>query len=259
MASPFRVLVGVKRVVDFAVKVRVNAAKTGVELNNVKMSMNPFCEIAVEEATRLKEKGIATEVIAVSVGPKTCQETLRTALAMGADSGVHVETDLRTDQDLQPLAVSKVFAALAKRFDPRLILFGKQSIDSDNGVTAQMLAGLLGWPAATFASKIAISEDKKSATVTREVDGGLQTVRFNLPALVSADLRLNEPRFATLPNIMKARKKQLEVIPITSLGIDFKPHIAVVSVRDPPQRKSGVKIDGVPALVDILKAKGFLK
>ncbi len=177
---------------------------------------------------------------------------------MGADTGVHVETDLRPDQDLQPLAVSKVFAALAKKFDPSLILLGKQSIDSDNGQTAQMLSALLNWPLATQASKITFSDDKKTATVLREVDSGLQTVKFPVPGVVSTDLRLNEPRFATLPNIMKARKKALEIIPIASLGVDAQPHMKIVSVKEPPQRKAGVKVESVQALADILKAKGFI-
>jgi len=253
-----RVLVGIKRVVDYAVKVRVRSDKTAIEIANVKMSMNPFCEIAVEEATRLKEKGIVKEIIAVSIGPKQCQETLRTALAMGADKGIHVETDsnLRTDQDIQPLCVSKILAKIVNKVQPNFVILGKQSIDSDNNQTAQMLAGILDWPQATFASKIVI--DQKSSTITREIDSGLQTITCSLPAVISTDLRLNEPRFATLPNIMKARQKPIEIIPIASLGIDTKPRLKVISVTEPPVRKSGVKIEGVTQLVDILKSKGFI-
>jgi len=248
--------VAVKRVVDYAVKVRVRSDKTAIEISNVKMSMNPFCEIAVEEATRLKEKGIVKEIVAVSIGPKQCQETLRTALAMGADKGIHIETDARTDQDVQPLCVSHILAKIVNKIQPNMFILGKQSIDSDNNQTAQMLAGILNWPQATFASKLAV--ESKAITVTREVDSGLQTITCSLPAVVSTDLRLNEPRFATLPNIMKARQKPIETIPIATLGVDTKPRLKVLSVTEPPVRKSGVKIDGVPALVDILKSRGFI-
>jgi electron transfer flavoprotein beta subunit len=248
-----RVLVGVKRVIDYAVKVRVMPDKMGVDLANVKMSMNPFCEIAVEEAVRLKEAGVVEEVVAVSVGPKQAQETLRTALAMGADRGIHLTTDMRTDSELQPLAVAKALAHVAKEEEPKLVLVGKQSIDDDANQTGQMLAALLEWPQATFASKITITDAKDSADVTREIDGGSETINVSLPAVVTADLRLNEPRYATLPNIMKARKKKIDTVELASIGIDAEPRIKIISVEDPPTRSAGVVVDSVDDLVTKLK------
>jgi len=257
-----RVLVAVKRVIDFAVKVRVKADKSAVETTNVKMSMNPFCEIAVEEAVRLKEKKIATEIVAVSIGPKQCAETLRIALALGCDRAIHVESDLRTDQDLQPLAVSKALAHVVGTVKPTLVFMGKQAIDSDNSQTPAMLAGLLNWPLATQASKIVLNDAKTVATVTREVDAGLQTLELPLPAVISADLRLNEPRFASLPNIMAAKKKPLETLKLDAVGLSAdaaKPRLQVLAVTDPPVRKAGVKVADVAQLVSILKEKGFSK
>mmetsp|Transcript_6848 Transcript_6848/g.7873 ORF Transcript_6848/g.7873 Transcript_6848/m.7873 type:complete len:254 (-) Transcript_6848:2933-3694(-) len=246
-----RLVVGVKRVIDYAVKVRVAADKTGVELKNVKMSMNPFCEIAVEEAVRLKEKGVVSEIVAVSVGPKQAQETIRTALAMGADRGIHVQTDMRTDQDLQPLAVSKILKHVVEQESPDLVVLGKQAIDDDANQTGQMLAGLLDWPQATFASEVNIED--KSLKVSREIDGGLQTLAMTLPAVITADLRLNEPRYATLPNIMKAKKKKIDTIKADDLGIDLAPRLKVVKVEDPPVRSAGIMVDDVDTLVDKLK------
>mmetsp|Transcript_16835 Transcript_16835/g.23573 ORF Transcript_16835/g.23573 Transcript_16835/m.23573 type:complete len:253 (+) Transcript_16835:148-906(+) len=251
-----RILVGVKRVVDYAVKVRVRADKTAVELKNTKMSMNPFCEIAVEEAVRLKEKKVASEIVAVSIGPKEAQETLRTALAMGADKAIHVTTDMRPDQELQPLAAAKVLKEMTQKEEADLVILGKQSIDSDAGQVGQMVAGLLDWPQATYASEI-IVEDKK-LTVTREVDGGLSTIETTLPAVVTCDLRLNEPRYATLPNIMKARKKPLESIKLEDLGIDTTPRLKVLSVEEPPPREAGVRVGSVEELVAMLKEKKIL-
>jgi len=248
-----RVFVGVKRVVDYAAKIRVRPDKTGVDLANVKMSMNPFCEIAVEEAIRLKEKNVATEVVAVSVGPKGAQETLRTALAMGADSAIHIVTEVRTDQELLPLAVAKLFKFVTDKEKPDLWILGKQSIDGDSNQTGQMLAGLLGWPQATFAAKVDVAEDKKSLTVTREIDGGSQVVSVKLPAVVTADLRLNTPRYASLPNIMKAKKKKIEEIAVSATGVDISSKLKVVEVSDPPSRKAGVKVDSVDTLVKKLK------
>mmetsp|Transcript_28578 Transcript_28578/g.53569 ORF Transcript_28578/g.53569 Transcript_28578/m.53569 type:complete len:253 (-) Transcript_28578:338-1096(-) len=246
-----RILVGVKRVVDYAVKVRVRADKAAVELKNTKMSMNPFCEIAMEEAVRLKEKKIAKEVIAVSIGPKEAQETLRTALAVGADKAIHVVTDMRIDQDLQPLATAKILGEVAKKSEADLVVLGKQSIDDDCGQTGQMLAGLLGWPQATYASVVEPKDGKVS--VTREVDGGLSTIEIDLPAVVTCDLRLNEPRYAKLPNIMKARKKPLESMNVEDLGVDITPRLKVLSVEEPPPRKAGVKVESVEELVSKLK------
>ena len=246
-----RVLVGVKRVVDYAVKIRIQPDKAAVELNNIKMSMNPFCEIAVEEAIRLKEKKVATEVVAVSIGPKQSTDVLRTALAMGADRGIHIETDMRTDQEMQPLAVAKLLKEVVEKETPDLVLLGKQSIDGDANQTGQMLAGLMKWPQATFASEVEIDGDKLN--VTREIDGGLQTISTGIPAVVTADLRLNEPRYATLPNIMKAKKKPIENIAADSLGVDLAPRIEVVEVSDPPERAAGIKVDDVDSLVDKLK------
>jgi electron transfer flavoprotein beta subunit len=242
-----KILVPVKRVVDYNIRVRVKADGSGVDLANVKMSMNPFDEIAVEEAMRLKEAGVATEVIAVSCGVVACQETLRTAMAIGADRSVLVETDI----ELQPLAVAKLLAAVAKKEAPQLIILGKQAIDDDANQTGQMLAALLGWPQATFASKVAIGDGK--ATVTREVDGGLETLEISLPAVVTTDLRLNEPRYATLPNIMKAKKKPMEIVKPAELGVDVAPRLTTVSVAEPPRRSAGIKVANVAALIDKLR------
>jgi electron transfer flavoprotein beta subunit len=246
-----RVLVGVKRVIDYAVKVNVKPDKTGVALQNVKMSMNPFCEIAVEEAVRLKESKVATEIIAVSVGEKKAQETIRTALAMGIDRGIHVETDLRTDQELHPLAVAKLLKAIVEKEKPDLVIVGKQSIDGDSNCTGQMLSYLMGWPQATYASKISVDGD--TLNCQREIDGGLQNVTMSLPAVVTADLRLNEPRYATLPNIMKAKKKPIDTMTADELGVDLSSNLKVVSVEDPPTRAAGITVDDVDALVDKLK------
>jgi len=242
-----KVLVPVKRVVDFNVKVRVKPDGTGVDTANVKMSMNPFDEIAVEEAVRLKEAGIATEVVVLSCGVAACQETLRTALALGADRAVLVETDA----ELQPLAVAKLIRAVAGKEQPQLIFCGKQAIDDDANQTGQMAAALLGWAQATFASKLAVSGDK--AAVTREIDGGLETVEIRLPAVVTVDLRLNEPRYATLPNIMKAKKKPLETLKPEALGVDVRPRLATLKVAEPPKRTPGVRVADVAQLVDKLK------
>src|SRR5436853_3293239 len=235
-------LVAVKRVVDYNVKIRVKADKTGVELANVKMSMNPFDEIAVEEALRLREKGTVSEVIAVSAGVAQCQETIRTALAMGADRGILIQTDA----ELQPLAVAKLLKAVIEKEGPELVIIGKQAIDDDCNQTGQMLAALLGWPQATFASKLVIGDGK--AEVTREVDGGLETIELKLPAVVTTDLRLNEPRYASLPNIMKAKKKQLDIIKTTDLGVDATPRLKVLKVSEPPKRLAGVKVESVQQL-----------
>jgi electron transfer flavoprotein beta subunit len=242
-----KILVPVKRVVDYNVKVRVRADGTGVETSGVKMSMNPFDEIAVEEAVRLKERGVATEIVAVSLGIAACAETIRTALAMGADRGILVETDAV----LEPLAVAKMLRAIAQKEEPRLIILGKQAIDDDMNATGQMLAALLGWPQGTFASKIEISGD--TANVTREIDGGLETLALKLPAIVTTDLRLNEPRYASLPNIMKARKKPIETIKPADLGVDPTPRLSVVKVSEPPKRKAGQKVGSVAELVSKLK------
>ncbi len=244
-----KVLVPVKRVVDYNVKVRVKADQTGVETANVKMSMNPFDEIAVEEAMRLKEAGVVTEVIAVSCGILACQETLRTALAIGADRAILVETDV----ELQPLAVAKLLAAVARKEAPGLMILGKQAIDDDSNQTGQMLAALLGWPQATFASKVAIADGK--AQVTREVDGGLETIRINLPAVVTTDLRLNEPRYVTLPNIMKAKKKLMENFKPADLGVDVAPRLKTLKVTEPPKRSAGIKVPDVATLVMKLKTE----
>ena len=242
-----KVLVPVKRVVDFNVKVRVKSDGSGVDIANVKMSMNPFDEIAVEEATRLKEGGKVTEIVAVSAGVTQCQETLRTAMAIGADRGVLVETDA----ELQPLAVAKLLKAVADKEQPQLIILGKQAIDDDCNQTGQMLAALLGWPQATFASRVVIEDGK--AVVTREVDGGLETVSLTLPAVVTTDLRLNEPRYVTLPNIMKAKKKQLDTVKPTDLGVDVTPRVKTLKVSEPPKRSAGIKVPDVATLVDKLK------
>jgi electron transfer flavoprotein beta subunit len=242
-----KVLVTVKRVIDYNVKARVKPDQSGVDLANVKMSMNPFDEIGVEEAVRLKEKGAATEVVAVSVGPTQAQETLRTALAMGADRAILVQTD----QDLEPLAVAKVLKAVIAEENPELVIMGKQAIDGDNAATGQMLAALLDWPQATFASEVEISGG--SAKVTREVDGGLQTLDVTLPAVVTADLRLNEPRYASLPNIMKAKKKPLDVKDLASTGADVAPRLKVTKVTEPPKRAGGIKVETAADLVMKLK------
>ncbi len=247
-----KVLVAVKRVVDYNVKVRVKADNTGVETANVKMSMNPFDEIAVEEAVRMSESGAASEVIAVSMGVQQCQETIRTALAMGADRGIHVITD----EELQPLAVAKLLAALVERESPDLVILGKQAIDDDSNQTGQMLAGLLGWSQGTFASGIAFADGKAAdgkMEVTREVDGGLETVALKMPAVVTTDLRLNEPRYASLPNIMKAKKKQIDQIPVADLGVDVAPRLKILKVEDPPKRQGGRKVADIAELVDKLK------
>lgn len=242
-----KILVPVKRVVDYNVKVRVKADGTGVDIANVKMSMNPFDEIAIEEAVRLKEKGVATEVVAVSCGVAQCQETLRTAMAIGADRGILVETS----EELQPLAVAKLLKALADKEQPGLVIMGKQAIDDDANQTGQMLAALADWPQATFASKVDVADGK--AQVTREVDGGLETLSINLPAVVSTDLRLNEPRYVTLPNIMKAKKKTLDTLSPADLGVDVTPRLKTLKVAEPAGRKAGIKVADVATLVDKLK------
>jgi electron transfer flavoprotein beta subunit len=242
-----KVLVPIKRVVDYNVKIRVKADQTGVDLANVKMSMNPFDEIGVEEAIRLKEKGVVTEIIAVSVGPKETQETIRTALAMGADRGILV----KVDHDVEPLTVAKILAGIAKAEQPQLVILGKQAIDDDSNQTGQMLAQLLGWGQGTFASKVVVDGGK--AEVTREVDGGLQTVRLNLPAIVTTDLRLNEPRYASLPNIMKAKKKPIDEKSPADYGVDPAPRLKVLKVTEPPKRKGGTKVKTVQELVEKLK------
>ena len=242
-----KALVAVKRVVDFNVKVRVKADNSGLDLANVKMSMNPFDEIAVEEAVRLKEKGIVTEIVAVSCGTVACQETLRTAMAIGADRAILVETE----EELQPLAVAKLLKAVADQEQPQLVFLGKQAIDDDANQTGQMLAALADWPQATFASKLELAEGK--ATVTREVDGGLETVAITLPAVITCDLRLNEPRYVTLPNMMKAKKKEIAVLTPATLGVDAAPRLKTLSVSEPPQRSAGVRVANVAELVDKLK------
>ncbi|MBB3177956.1 electron transfer flavoprotein subunit beta/FixA family protein [Variovorax sp. Sphag1AA] len=242
-----KILVPVKRVVDYNVKVRVKSDGTGVDIANVKMSMNPFDEIAVEEAVRLKEKGVATEVIAVSCGDAKCQETLRTAMAIGADRGILVESA----EELQPLAVAKLLKALVDKEQPGLVILGKQAIDDDNNQTGQMLAALADLPQATFASKVEVAGDKVS--VTREVDGGLETLSLSLPAVITSDLRLNEPRYVTLPNIMKAKKKQLDTVTPADLGVDAAPRLKTLKVAEPPKRGAGIKVPDVAALVDKLK------
>ncbi|MGB1548456.1 MAG: electron transfer flavoprotein subunit beta/FixA family protein [Alphaproteobacteria bacterium] len=242
-----KVLTAVKRVIDFNVRVRVKADNSGVETSNVKMSMNPFDEIAVEEAVRLKEAGTATEVIAVSIGVPKCQETLRTALAMGADRAILVETET----DVEPLAVAKIMKVLVEKEGIDLVLAGKQAIDDDSNQTGQMLAGLLGWSQGTFASKLTIQDGK--AEVVREIDGGLETISLKLPAIVTTDLRLNEPRYASLPNIMKAKQKPLEVLKVADLGIDVSPRLKLLKVEEPAKRLAGIKVESVAELVDKLK------
>jgi electron transfer flavoprotein beta subunit len=244
-----KVLVAVKRVVDFNVKVRVKADGTGVETANVKMSMNPFDEIAIEEAIRMKEAGTATEIVAVSCGAAACQETLRTALALGADRAILVETPV----ELEPLAVAKLLRAIAQKESPQLVILGKQAIDDDCNQTGQMLAALLGRPQATFASKVKLEGDK--AVVTREVDGGLETISIGLPAVVTTDLRLNEPRYVTLPNIMKAKKKPLEVVKPEALGVDVTPRLKTLKVEEPPKRKAGTRVPDAKTLVQKLRSE----
>ena len=244
-----KALVAVKRVVDYNVKVRVKSDQTGVDIANVKMSMNPFDEIAVEEAVRLKEKGAVTEIIAVSCGPTQCQETLRTAMAIGADRGILVETA----EELQPLAVAKLLKALVDKEQPQIVILGKQAIDDDANQTGQMLAALADLPQATFASKVELDGDK--AKVTREVDGGLETIAIGLPAVVTTDLRLNEPRYVTLPNIMKAKKKQLDTVKPEDLGVDVAPKLKTLKVSEPPKRGAGVKVPDVATLVTKLKTE----
>ena len=242
-----RILVPIKRVVDYNVKVRPKADESGVDLNNVKMAINPFCEIAVEEAVRLKEAGSASEIIAVTVGAENAQEQLRTALALGADRAILVETDL----EVEPLGISKVLKAIVEKESPNLIVMGKQAIDGDNNQTGQMLAALMNYPQATFASELKIEGEK--AVVTREVDGGLQTISINLPAVVTSDLRLNEPRYASLPNIMKAKQKPLEIIKSEDLGVDLNPRISTLKVSPPPEREAGIIVESVDQLVEKLK------
>jgi electron transfer flavoprotein beta subunit len=244
-----KVLVPVKRVIDYNVKVRVKPDQSGVDLSNIKMSMNPFDEIATEEAVRLKEKGIVSEIIVVSIGPQAAQETIRTALAMGADRGVLITTDAT----VEPLAVAKLLKAVVDAEQPKLVLMGKQAIDDDNNATGQMLAALLGWPQATFASKLEI--DGETATVTREVDGGLQTLSADLPAVVTVDLRLNEPRYASLPNIMKAKKKPIEAKTTADYGVDVTPRLTVTKVVEPPKRSAGIKVASAEELVAKLKTE----
>jgi electron transfer flavoprotein beta subunit len=242
-----KVLVVVKRVVDYNVKIRVKADQTGVELANVKMAMNPFDEISVEEAVRMKEAGTATEIVAVSLGTSASQETIRYAMALGADRGILVQTD----QELEPLAVAKLLKAVAERENPDLIILGKQAIDDDCNQTGQMLAALLDWPQGTFASKVALGDGEME--VTREIDGGLETVKLNLPAVVTTDLRLNEPRYAKLPNIMKAKKKPLDVIDAGSTGVDLKPRLVTLKVTEPSGRKAGIRVGSVTELVERLR------
>jgi electron transfer flavoprotein beta subunit len=244
-----KIIVPVKRVVDYNVKVRVKSDGTGIETAGVKMSMNPFDEIAVEEAVRLKEKGVVTEIVAVSMGVPQCAETIRTALAMGADRGILVESDA----DLQPLAVAKLLKAIVDKEKPQIVILGKQAIDDDMSATGQMLAALLGWPQGTFASKLAV--EGETLIVTREVDGGLETVALTLPAIVTTDLRLNEPRYASLPNIMKARKKPIANMKPADLGVDVTPRLTILKVSEPPKRKAGQKVKDVAELVSKLKTE----
>jgi electron transfer flavoprotein beta subunit len=247
-----KVLVPVKRVIDYNVKARVKADQTGVDLANVKMSMNPFCEIAVEEAVRLKEKGVATEVVIVSIGPAQAQETIRTALAMGGDRGILITSDA----DLEPLAVAKLLAAVVAEENPNLVVMGKQAIDGDNNAVGQMLSALLGWPQATYASALEVSGS--TAKVTREVDGGLQTLDVDLPAVITADLRLNEPRYASLPNIMKAKKKEIASKAVADYGVDVAPRLKVLKVTEPPKRSAGIKVETAADLVSKLNTAGVL-
>ena len=246
-----KVLVPIKRVIDYNVKVRVKADNTGVDLANVKMAMNPFCEIAVEEAVRLKEKGVVSEIVAVSIGPKTAQEQLRTAMALGADRSILVETD----EEVQPLGIAKALKAIVEEEKPEMVILGKQAIDDDNNQTGQMLAALTGLPQGTFASEVKVEGEKFQ--VTREVDGGLQTVELSLPAIVTTDLRLNEPRYASLPNIMKAKQKPLDTKAPADFGVDTAPRLKTLKVSEPPVRQAGEKVEDVDALVAKIKALGI--
>jgi len=250
-----KILVPVKRVVDYNVKVRVKPDGSGIDLNNVKMSMNPFDEIAVEEAIRLKEAGKADEIVVVSIGPAQAQETIRTALAMGADRGILVQYD---GADTEPLAVAKLLAKIVEDEQPGLVILGKQAIDNDANQTGQMLAELLGWPQGTFASKVDIADDKASVQVTREIDGGLETVALKLPAVITTDLRLNEPRYASLPNIMKAKRKPIDMKKPEDFGVAMTPHLEVLTVEEPPKRQGGIKVETVQELVEKLKAEGVI-
>mmetsp|Transcript_5833 Transcript_5833/g.7210 ORF Transcript_5833/g.7210 Transcript_5833/m.7210 type:complete len:256 (+) Transcript_5833:52-819(+) len=252
-----KVLVPIKRVIDYTVKIRIASSMLGIEKKNVKMSMNPFCEIALEEAVRLKEQNIANEIIAVTIGNKKCSEQLRTAMAMGADKAIHVLTDMEIDTELQPFGVSNILQYIINKENPNLVLLGKQSIDDDCNQTGQMLAGKLQWPQCTFASKIEFKNDNQ-CEVLREIDGGLQRVKMTLPGIITADLRLNEPRFATLQNIMKARKKVIEEIKLDDINIDIKPRIEYESINDPPIRKGGVFVDDVQMLFDKLKDNAII-
>lgn len=249
-----RILVGVKRVVDYAVKVRVAQDKMGVDLNNVKMSLNPFCEIAMEEAIRFKDKKLASEIVAISVGGKACQETLRTALAMGADKAIHILTEFRTDQEVQPLAIAKILQHIVVKEKIGLVILGKQAIDGDNCQTGPMTAALLGWPQATFAAGIVVADGGK-AEVDRETDTGTEKIGITFPAVITADLRLNEPRYATLPNIMKAKKKPLDIINAADLGLDLAPRNVVVRMDEPAARKAGAIVDSVDTLIAKLKSE----
>lgn len=242
-----KILVPVKRAIDYNVKVRVKADNSGVDLTNAKMAINPFCEIAVEEAVKLKEQGVASEVVVVSIGDKSCQEQIRTALALGADRGIQIDTDEKLDS----LQVAKLLSKLVEKESPDMVILGKQSIDSDNNQTGQMLAALTGMPQGTFASKVDIDDNK--VKVTREIDGGLQTVQLGLPAVVTTDLRLNEPRYASLPNIMKAKRKPLDVMPASDFGVELASKVKTLKVTPPPQREGGIKVENVAELVDKLK------
>lgn len=242
-----KILVPVKRAIDYNVKVRVKADESGVDLTNAKMAINPFCEIAVEEAVRLKEKGVATEIVVVSIGDKSCQEQIRTALALGADRGIQIDTD----QNLDSLQVAKLLSKVVEEEQPQLVILGKQSIDSDNNQTGQMLAALTGMGQGTFASEVNVGDG--TVQVTREIDGGLQTVELKLPAVVTTDLRLNEPRYASLPNIMKAKKKPLETVSPDDLGVDIQSHVTLMGVKPPAERSAGIKVESVEQLVDKLK------
>ncbi len=250
-----KILVPVKRVIDYNVKVRVKPDGSGVDLNNVKMSMNPFDEIAVEEAIRLKEAGKADEIVVVSIGPAQAQETIRTALAMGADRGILVQHE---GEDTEPLAVAKLLKTIVEEEQPGLVILGKQAIDNDANQTGQMLAELLGWPQGTFASKVEIAEDGSAVQVTREIDGGLETVELKLPAVITTDLRLNEPRYASLPNIMKAKRKPIAMKTPADYGVDMTPHLEVLKVEEPPKRQGGIKVESVQELVEKLKAEGVI-
>lgn len=244
-----KIMVAIKRVVDYAVKIRVKPDKTGVETTNVKMSMNPFCEIALEEALRIRESGQASEVVAVSMGPQQCVDTLRTGLAMGADRGIHVEMK----EMLYPLSVAKLLRALVEVEKPQILILGKQAIDDDCNQTGQMVAGLLNWPQGTFASKVVLDKEKQELTVDREVDGGLETLCLDLPAVITTDLRLNQPRYATLPNIMKAKSKVIKKYTPEELNVEIKSDLEIVQVTEPPKRKSGVMVSSVDELIDKLK------